>query len=83
VNHSTGEAAHLEPKAVAEAVARLNSTNSTNVAGPDNEIVVTMDGHRLTIQVVNRDTREIVEQISPPSLFQMYKRFTGYSEPNP
>jgi len=80
VNHSIGESAHLEPKALAEAVAKLNSTN---FSGPENEMVVTISGHRLTIQVVNRDTREIVEQISPPSLFQMYKRLTAYSEPNP
>jgi len=79
VNHSAGESAPLEPKAVAEAVAKLNSTN---FAGPDNEMVVTISGHRLTIQVVNRETREVVEQISPPSLLRTYRRLTAYSEPN-
>jgi uncharacterized FlaG/YvyC family protein len=50
--------------------------NSANVAGT-NEIVVTLNDHRLTIQVVNRETREVVQQISPPSLFQMYKRIAS------
>jgi len=81
VNHSTaGGSADLDPKTVADVVAKLNSTD---FAGPDNEVVVTISGHRLTIQIVNRDTREVVEQISPPSLFGMYRRLTAYSGPNP
>lgn len=80
VNHSNGESAGVDPKTVADAVAKLNSTD---FAGPDNEVVVTISGHRLTIQIVNRDTREVVEQISPPSLLRMYKKLTAYSEPNP
>ena len=44
---------------------------------PDNEIVVTVDGHRLVIQVLNRETRQVVEQISPRSIFRMFKGLAG------
>jgi len=80
VNHNAGESAHVDSKALIDVAAKLNSANA---AGPDNEIVVIINGHRLTIQVVNRETREVVDQISPPSLFRMYRRLTAYSEVDP
>jgi hypothetical protein len=70
---TNGDSAHVAQSAAVDAAAKLNSAH---VAGPDNEIIVTMNGHRLEIQVVNRETREIVEQIAPPSLLRMYKRLT-------
>ncbi len=56
------------PKALEEAVSKLNASNATGVA---NEIVVTMNGSHLLIQVVNRETHEVVGQVSPPSIFRM------------
>jgi hypothetical protein len=74
VNHSTKEPANVDPHNLEDAVAKLNSANAV---GNGNEIVVTIEGHRLTIQVVDRDTREVVDQISPPSLFRMYRKLTA------
>jgi uncharacterized FlaG/YvyC family protein len=74
VNRNSGEPAHVDPHTLEEAVAKLNSANA---AGNGNEIVVTIEGHRLTIQVVDRDTREVVDQISPPSLFRMYRKLNS------
>jgi hypothetical protein len=75
-NRNSGEpaAANVDPHSLQDAVAKLNSANA---AGNSNEIVVTIEGHRLTIQVVDRDTREVVDQISPPSLFRMYRKLTA------
>jgi hypothetical protein len=47
--------APINLKVLEEVITKLNSGNAV---GSDNEIVVTVSGHRLDIQVVNRDTRE-------------------------
>lgn len=63
--------APVDAKAVVEAVAKLNEANAV---GSENEIVVTINARRLIIQVVNRDTREVLQQISPLSIFQALRK---------
>jgi len=64
----------VDPKVLEDAVSKLNSATAV---GPDNELVVTMSGHRMTVQIINKDTREVVEQISPPSVLRMYRRMAS------
>jgi hypothetical protein len=66
--HTDTATTHAAPKALVDAVAKLNDANAV---GPDNELQVVLNGHRMSIQVVNRETREVVEHISPPSIFRM------------
>jgi hypothetical protein len=73
-HQNDGPSTQLDVKAVVEAVAKLNTASAV---GSDNEIVVTLSDHRLTIQVVNRESRTVVEQISPPSIFRMLKRLSA------
>jgi phenolic acid decarboxylase len=68
---SSQPAVPINPKVLVAAAAKLNAANA---AGADNEIVITMNDHRMVIQIVSRESREIVQQISPPSLLRMFKK---------
>jgi uncharacterized FlaG/YvyC family protein len=61
----------MDPKVLEEAATKLNSANAV---GSENEIVVSVSGHRLDVQVVNRETRQVIEQISPPSILRMLRK---------
>ena len=64
----------IDSKVLEDAVSKLNSANAV---GPENEMVVTISGRRMTVQIVNRDTREVVEQISPSSVLRLFRRMAS------
>ena len=66
--------AQVDTKALTDAVAKINAASAV---GPDNEIVVTISGHRMAIQIVDRETLQIVEQISPPSVFRILRKLSA------
>jgi uncharacterized FlaG/YvyC family protein len=50
--------------------------NKRNAVGPSNEIIVTQNPEKrgLVVQVVDRETRTVVRQLSPASIFNLVNR---------
>lgn len=53
--------------------AAAHTLNSQNAFGDGNEVIVKVDDHthRYVVQVVNRETNEVVRQLTPPTVFLM------------
>lgn len=66
----------VDPAALQVAIQTLNSRSA---AGDNNEFVATMDDktHRITVQIVDRASGQVIRQISPPSIFMMFRRLTA------
>lgn len=60
--------------ALSDAAAKLNTKNAF---GDGSEVVVKVDDrtHHFVVQVVNRETNEVIRQLAPPTVFLMARSF--------
>jgi uncharacterized FlaG/YvyC family protein len=56
-----------------DVIQAVKALNATEMLGQDNELVFQMDrqSHRMVIQIVNRNTKEVVSQIPPEYVLEM------------
>lgn len=70
-------AAHVAPvelpPAQREVIQAVKALNAAEMFGQENELLFQMDrqAHRVVVQVVNRETREVVSQVPPEYLLRM------------
>lgn len=55
--------------------AAASTLNSNNAFGDSKEVVIKYDdhSHRYLVQVVDKETKEVVRQLAPPTIFLMAK----------
>ena len=61
------------PQAQREVIQAVKALNAAEMFGQENELLFQMDrqAHRVVVQVVNRQTREVVSQVPPEYLLRM------------
>lgn len=61
------------PAAQREIVQAVKAVNAAEMFGQENELLFQMDrqAHRVVVQVVNRETKEVVSQVPPEYLLRL------------
>jgi uncharacterized FlaG/YvyC family protein len=56
-----------------DVIQAVKALNQSEMLGQDNEMVFQMDrqAHRMVIQIINRNTKEVVSQIPPEYVLEM------------
>jgi uncharacterized FlaG/YvyC family protein len=62
-----------------ELIQTVKAVNAAELFGPENEVTFVMDRHtrKPVVRIVNRDTREVVQEIPPKSLMQLARLRSG------
>ncbi len=68
---------HTEQRRVAAAVRQLNGDG---IFGTHNELTFARDieSHRLVVRIVNRETRELIQELPPEYILRMSQQAEGF-----
>jgi uncharacterized FlaG/YvyC family protein len=68
-----------QPAQTRDVVQAVKALNATEMFGQDNELVFQMDrqAKRMVIQIVNRETKEVVSQIPPEYVLRLREDLKG------
>lgn len=71
------------PAAQREIVQAVKAVNAAELFGQENELLFQMDrqAHRVVVQVVNRETKEVVSQVPPEYLLRLAEDLQAKNQP--
>jgi flagellar protein FlaG len=73
---STPPPAHTEQRSLIQAV---RAVNAADLFGQDKELTFVLDRqtHKAVVRIVNRDTREVIQQIPAEYVLRMAEEYSG------